>query len=109
MSRPITTGTISGTGQTTLPLPVSDRVCSYLVHFQSSSFSGSVTIKGGVADGSRTSLAVAYKDMTTGLNSTAAITGNALVLVDASGIDLTLDCTAYTSGSLGFTARPMIG
>jgi hypothetical protein len=90
-------------------MPVSDRVCSYLIHFQSASFSGSVTIKGGVADGSLTGMAVAYKDMETGLNATAAITDSGLILVDASGIDITLDCTAYTSGSLTFTARPMIG
>ena len=56
-----------------------------------------------------TGLAVAYKDMETGLNATAAITDSGLILVDASGIDITLDCTAYTSGSLTFTARPMIG
>jgi hypothetical protein len=88
---------------------VSDRVCSYLIHFQSASFSGSVTIKGGVIDKAYTLIALGYKDMETGDNATAAITGNALVLVDASGINVVLDCTAYTSGTLAYTAVPLVG
>ena len=106
--RGVSTGTISATGITTLPLPMADRVSSYTIHFQSVSFSGSVTIKGAAPGQGHTALGVAYKNMQTGLNATAAITGNALVLVDAAGIELTLDATV-TSGSLKWAATPMMG
>lgn len=106
--RPKVEGEISATGQTALPNPVSDRVCSYLIHFESVSFSGSVTIKGAALDSSFTLIALAYKDMNAGTNATAAITGNGLVLVDASGVEVVLDATV-TSGSLKFTAVPLVG
>lgn len=108
MRRP-TTGTIIGTGQTGLPNPMSDRVCSYLIQFESSSFSGSVTIKGSAIDSAHTLIALGYKNMSTGTNATTAITGNALVLVDAAGINTVLDCDNYTSGTLAFTAIPLVG
>ena len=102
-------GSIAAVGQTSLPNPVSDRVCSYLIHFESSAFNGSVTIKGGVIDKAYALSALGYKNMATGENATAAITGSGLVLVDASGCDITLDCTARTAGSLAFTAVPLVG
>jgi hypothetical protein len=106
-----TAGVIDGTGQTELPIPVSDRVASYLIQFESASFDGSVTIKGAALDTGEdfTPLALAYKNMTTGLNDTAAITGNKLVLVDSAGVGLSLDCTAYVSGELRFKAVPLVG
>lgn len=106
---PVRTGTIDAAGQTDLGLAVSGKVCSWLIQFESASFSGSVTIKGAAADTVNTALALAYKNMVTGENATAAITGNALVLVDGSGCGVQLDCTSYTSGELGYTARAMIG
>jgi hypothetical protein len=104
-----TSGSIAAVGQTVLPCPNTDKVCSYLIHFNSAAFSGSVTIKGGVVDQAYALSALAYKDMATGENATAAITGSAVVLVDASGVDVTLDCTARASGSLSFTAMPLVG
>lgn len=101
-------GTISSTSVVSLPNPVSDRVCSYLIHFESSSFNGSVTIKGAAIDTAFTLSALAYKNMATGLNATTAITGNALVLVDSAGINVVLDATV-TSGSLRYVAIPLIG
>jgi hypothetical protein len=109
MGRNPTSGSIAATGQTVLPLPVSDRVCSYLIHFNSAAFSGSVTIKGGVDDKNYALSALAYKNMATGENATDAITGSGLVLVDASGCNVVLDCTAYVSGGLSFTAMPRVG
>lgn len=106
---PVRTGTISETGQTDLGLAVSDKVCSWLIQFESASFSGSVTIKGAAADSANTAIALAYKNMATGENSTSAITGNALVLVDGSGCGIQLDCTSAASGSLAYTARAMVG
>lgn len=108
MSRGMFTGTISETGTATLGLPMGDRVSMYAIHFNSASFSGSVTIKGSAPGLGFTALAVAYKNMVTGLNATAAITGNALVLVDATGIELTLDATV-ASGSLSWAATPVMG
>jgi hypothetical protein len=109
MGRPPTSGSIAATGQTVLPNPVGDKVCSYLIHFNSAAFNGSVTIKGGVIDQAYALSALAYKDMATGLNATDAITGSGLVLVDASGCNVVLDCTARTAGSLSFTAMPLVG
>lgn len=109
MSRPPVVGTISATGQTSLPCPVTDRVASYLIQFQSSSFDGSVTIKGAASDSAFTLAALAYKNMILGENSTSAITGNALVLVDASGITVVLDATTVSSGTLAFRAIPLVG
>lgn len=103
------TGTINATGQYILGLPVSDRVSTWVIQFEDSSFSGSVTIKGAIADSTYTLKSLAYKDMTAGTNSTSAITGSALVLVDSSGLVMVLDCTSYTSGSLSYIARPMVG
>jgi hypothetical protein len=102
------TGVIDATAVISLPNPMADRVCSYLIQFESSSFSGSVTIKGGALDSNYTILGLGYKNMVTGLNATAAITDNAMVLVDASGIGLALDATVV-SGSLRYTAVPLIG
>lgn len=106
--RGVQSGTISATGTTTLGLPMGDRVSMYAIHFSSSSFSGSVTIKGAAPGSGFAALAVAYKNMQTGLNATAAITDNALVLVDAAGIELTLDATV-SSGSLRWVASPLMG
>src|SRR5688500_8926143 len=105
----VITGVIDADEEFNLPNPMADRVCSYLIQFESASFSGEVTIKGAALDSKNTLLALAYKNMSTGLNATAAITGNAAVLVDAAGLGLVLDCTAYTSGSLAYTAVPLIG
>jgi hypothetical protein len=106
-----TQGVIDEQGQWELPIPVSDRVASYLIQFESESFNGSVTIKGAALDTGEdfTPLALAYKKMTTGLNATAAITGNALVLVDSAGVGISLACTSYVGGEMRFKAVPMIG
>jgi hypothetical protein len=108
MRTPVT-GTITATGIVSLPNPMSDRVCSYLIQFESVAFNGSLTIKGAVIDQAYTGIALAYKNMNTGLNATAAITGNTLVLVDSAGINLILDVTSVVSGSLKYTAIPLIG
>ena len=106
--RSVSTGTISATGVTSLPNPVSDRVCMYLIQFESASFSGSVTIKGAALDSNFSQIALAYKNMNTGVNATTAITGNGMVLVDAAGINVALDATV-ASGTLRFVAIPMVG
>lgn len=106
--RSLSTGTISATGVTSLPNPVSDRVCMYLIQFESASFSGSVTIKGAALDSNFAQIALAYKNMNTGVNATSAITGNAIVLLDAAGVNIALDATV-TSGTLRYVAVPLVG
>lgn len=103
------TGAIAATGQTQLGQASGRRVSSWLIQFESASFSGSVTIKSAASDTNYTAIAVGYKDMNTGTNSTSAITGNALVLVDSSGVDVQLDCTSRSAGTLNWTAIPLVG
>ena len=112
MVGPVITGSVGATGQFQLGEAAAGRVSSWLVQFQSASFSGSVTIKGKAsanAASAYTLSALGYKDMATSAVATAAITGNALVLVDGSGLNVILDCTSFTSGSLGFVALPLVG
>jgi hypothetical protein len=81
----------------------------WAVQFKSSSFVGSVTIKARVPRSGMDAVAVAYIDFADGTIKTAALAGDALVLIDCSGLELILDCTAYTSGSLAVAALPLIG
>lgn len=109
MVGPDKTGTIDGAGETNLGEAGSRRVSSWLIQFEDNSFSGSITVKAAAAGGSNTALAVGYKDMETSAVATSAITGNRLILVDSSGCDVQIDCTAYTSGDIAYTAIPLIG
>ena len=109
MVGPAKTGTISAAGETNLGPAAGSRVSSWLIQFDTAAFTGSVTIKAAAQDSINTALAVGYKDMETSAVATAAVTGNALVLVDSSGCDIQLDCTAYTSGDLNYTAIPLVG
>lgn len=106
----VKSGTISATGQIHLGQPASGRVSSWAIEFVSAAFSGSVTIKAKGADSQQTTLQnVGYKNQVTEAAATAAITGTGLVLVDSSGLDTVLDCTAYTSGDLHYVATPLVG
>ena len=108
MVGPIKTGSIGATGQTALGTAAGSRVCSWLIHFDGT-FTGSVTIRGAAVDTAYGAVALGYKDMSTSAVATAAITADAVVLVDSSGIDVQLDCTSYTSGALNYTAIPLVG
>ena len=81
----------------------------------SASFSGSVTIKGRTLGSTDTPVAFPYISQylngavgTGGLVSTA-ITGTSYIEVDASEFEIVVDCTAYTSGTLTMTVRPVLG
>lgn len=93
---------VSGAAQ---PQAVATLVCELV----SSSFSGSVTVKARAAGSSQTPQAIAYYDYTTGAYSTAAITGTKLIAVPNSGLDVCLDCTSYTSGSLTYRGKAVVG
>lgn len=102
-------GTIDDVAETTLGIASSGRVCMWLVQFRSASFVGSVTIKGKAGGSQFPLLALAYKDMEAGTNATAAFTGGGMALVDATGLEVVLDCTSYTSGDLDYEAHPVVG
>lgn len=105
------TFTVDATGQTNLGEAVPGGVVSsWAIEFISSSFSGSVTIRAKSSFSTQTTYqAKGYKDQTTDTVATAAITGNALVLVDSTGLDVQIDCASYTSGDLIVTATPHRG
>ena len=112
MVGPNKSGTISATGQVNLGPAALKRVSSWLIQFQASTspaWSGSITIKGAATDTANTVIALGYKGMDTSAVETAAITTNDLVLVDSSGVDVQLDCTSYTTGSMAYTAVPLLG
>lgn len=102
-------GTIDATGETVLGDADPSAVGRYAIQFVSNSFSGSVTIKGRVTASGQDAVAISYMDYADSAAKVAAITGDALVLVDVSGLDLILDCTVATSGSLEYFAQPLLG
>ena len=92
------------------------------IHLQSSSFVGSITVKARVfPDFSNTPTPptvtpVAWSYLSYYLNGAAtagvlstAITGTSVILVPASGLQIVLDCTAYTSGTMQVTVEPCVG
>ncbi len=110
MVGPTKSGSITATGQIHLGQAASGRVSSWAIEFISASFVGSVTIKAKGADSRDGTLQdKGYKNQVTEAAATAAITGDGLVLVDSSGLDTVLDCTAFTSGALGYVATPLLG
>lgn len=115
MSGPAKVGEIDAVEAKSLGQGSGSRVSSLRVQFQDDGvFDGSVLLKartqrGGDDDVDRTLIALAYTDAETGDLSTAAITGDALVLVDASGLEVFADCTTVTTGSLAFTSIPLLG
>ena len=115
MSGPARVGAISTVKAYELGQGEGSAVSTLRVQFQDDGvFDGSVTLKARAQRGSnsdilRTVLAVPYINTETGDVSTAAITGDLLILVDASGLVLYGDCTTVTTGSLAFTSIPLLG
>lgn len=119
----ITTTANGGEGAATYILSdVSDGlVGTYAIHFVSSSFSGSVTIKARsrLIPNSATTpafLAIPYLPLNTGgsvasyaTGATAAITDTGIILVPASGLVVAIDATTVTSGTLTAYVVPIDG
>ena len=108
------TGTIDSVTTDLLGSGQGDKVGTLVVQFEYlDSCDASITLKGRTQrDGSgidKTLIAVAYKSYATGANATAAIGANALVQVDATGLDIYADCTTVTTGSVSWTATPLLG
>lgn len=118
MSAPAKVGTISAETQYHLGSGLGSRVSTLMIQFESQSFTGEVSIlsrtqRGGDdsdSDVDRTLLTQYYTDEQTGDGAdTAAITGNKSIRVDASGKEIYADCTSLATGSLDFTAIPLLG
>jgi len=118
MNGPTRYGTI-GTGasnvtQHYLGSGVGGRVSSLFVQLDySASADHSITIKGRAQrDGSGIDMpftAVAYKVMSSGSLATAALTADAMILVEASGMDVFADVSTTTTGSVRFSCTPLLG
>lgn len=117
MVGPARVGTIgNATGETFLGSGVGSRVSSLLVQFDYSAAPAanhSISLKGRAqGDGSGIFMplvGVAYKNMTLGDVVSTAITADALVLVDASGLDIVADVTTVTTGSVRYTVHQLVG
>lgn len=109
MSGPVKSGTVSASGDVILGEGAGGRVSSWLVQLVADgSWSGSVQPK-ACAVGSRLAPAnVAYKNMGTGENATAALTTTALVLIDGAGVEVALTFTR-NAGSIQWYAVPLVG
>jgi len=97
-------------------------VGTFAVHFvDDNTFSGSVSVKArsrAISNGASTPafLAIPYLPLnlngsagTYGTGVTTAITTNSIILVPASGLEIALDCTSYTSGSATVYVTPVVG
>lgn len=110
MARPNITKTFSADG--TLALPGEEGIVNrWLVHFESTSGTNSCTPSGRVIGGASTLSAVelAWYNMNTGavVAAGAAPTADALMLIDATGLDVLL--TIVTDGSVTITAHQVVG
>ena len=72
-------------------------------------FDWSIAVKGSPAGSGRTSIAVAYQNLTApGTDVNAAITAAGQFLIEASGMDIELVCTR-TAGTIRVIASPLRG
>jgi hypothetical protein len=101
------TTTISSAAATSLGDSGTGRRCTKVIQLTSSSFSGTITVKGRRSGSSATPVPIPYKSryvngaVGTEAYVTTAITNTSTIEVNASGLDIILDTTAaYTSGSM---------
>lgn len=88
---------------------VSDgHVGKWAIAIDSVSGSQSIVVKGRLRGTSLDYAAIAYIDYADGNTKTAALAADALIRVEASGLDVELDVTV-TSGSVVIYATPIIG
>lgn len=95
-------------------------VGTYAIMLVSNSFSGSITVKARIREVQAwqgdTITPVAWSYLSYYLNGAAtsgvqatAITGTSVILVPASGLQIVLDCTSFTSGSMTVYTAPCVG
>lgn len=100
--------TIAASGRLVLG-DASPRAISYwMVHLVGSGFTGTVSPEGRALGSDAAWAGVAYKDMGDGDTKTADLTGTSIILVEATGLDLSLDI-AVSGGSVRVLAQPLAG
>lgn len=91
------------------------QVSVVMIELTSSSFSGSITIKGRKAGTALTPVAIPYKSrflnnaVGTEAYVSTAITNTSLIEVNAAGLDIVVDCTSRASGSMALDYLWLIG
>lgn len=115
VTSPTFTATVNAANDYTLP-PASEGVVSrWVIELISNTFVGSITIKARLAGNAQTLMAIPYiglfvnNAVSTGLPISTAITNTSLIEVDSTGQEVSVSCTAFTSGSMTLTARPVQG
>jgi hypothetical protein len=93
----------------------SGEVSTTMFHLVSSSFSGSITVKGRATGTSDTFAEIPYRALhlngavADGTEVDTAITDTSIIQVDSAGLDVALDCTSYTSGTMAVTPKRTTG
>lgn len=106
--------TINATASTNLGDAGVGSVCVKVISLLSSSFSGSIVVKGRMTGTSDTPLAIPYRRrylngaVSDDAFGSAAITGTSVIEVNSAGIDVSLD-TTYTSGSMAVRWLDLVG
>jgi hypothetical protein len=86
-----------------------------LIQLVSTSFSGSITVKARASGSAAAEVPIPYKrrnlagSVSDDTSVSAAITDSALIEINCLGLDVVLDCTAYTSGTMAVYVRPRAG
>ena len=107
--------TINAANDYVLVHPNSATVTRWLIQFNSSTFSGSVTIKGHVSGSALAAVAIPYTQLYIngavgdGSQVSTAITTTSIIEVVADGMEIDFAVTSYTSGSGVLTVRPLLG
>lgn len=87
----------------------------YAVQLVATGFTGSITVKAraaskqATADGDNIAFAAWYYLLNTGVVATAALTASALIMIPASGMEIALDATTVTAGTVTVYAVPVKG
>jgi hypothetical protein len=108
------TTTITGTGLTEFP-GAGTTLSTRVFHLTSEDFVGSVTVKARARGTTRTFVPISYMRrylngaVSDDTSNAAAITGTSIIQVNGAGLDVALDCTAYTSGTLAVDTDDLVG
>jgi hypothetical protein len=101
--------------ETKLPAAAGGLVSRWLIELESSSFSGSITIKGRRAGGGGSWKAIPYIALylngavSDGALHTSTITDTSLIEVDSSGMEVDISGTSFVSGSMAVGCTPLEG
>ena len=106
---------IDGANAYVIPGQKAGAATILVLDLRSTAFVGSVTVKCRAAGSSNPPVPLAYRkhylNGAVGDESyvSTAITTDSVIEVNAAGLDIVLDCTAFTSGSAAVAVRPITG